>query len=167
MIDNEVWKAVPIDGADRYEVSNFGRVRRKGDGAILSPDNVAGYPLVRLFCHGRRKQCYVHRLVALAFLDPVANCPYVDHIDSNKLNPRVDNLRWVSPVQNARHARDNGRFNAPKGEACGRSKLTAAQVRQIREYLKTESFRTVGKRFGVGVTTIAAIHHGRTWGHLV
>jgi hypothetical protein len=40
------------------------------------------------------KLCYVHRLVALAYLDNPDNLPDVEHIDDDKDNNNVSNLRW-------------------------------------------------------------------------
>ena len=54
---------------------------------------------------GSKKRCYAHRLVATAFLDqPSSRHKEVNHIDGNKLNNHKDNLEWITPSENQRHA---------------------------------------------------------------
>ena len=65
------------------------------------------------------KQCYptAHKLVATAFLENPENRTTIDHIDGNKSNNNVDNLRWAWPYENIQYARENGlRINAISDE---------------------------------------------------
>lgn len=91
----EVWKV--IDGySDRYEVSNYGRVRSKDmvvngrlqnchnkKGRILKPHtDKEGYKGVILCVNQKRKTFRLHRLVAAAFIPNPENLPEIDHIST-------------------------------------------------------------------------------------
>lgn len=92
-----------IDGKPNYSVSNNGDVRndRKngGSGRVLKPHfGTSGYYQIML---GRKTSpLYVHRLVAIAFLPNPDNLPEVDHINGDKTDNRVSNLRWVTRATN-------------------------------------------------------------------
>lgn len=59
-----------------------------------------GYEEVSVSIDGKPYTKSVHRLVAITFLENPENKPEVDHIDSNKLNNRADNLRWATREEN-------------------------------------------------------------------
>lgn len=98
--DEEIWKEIKgFEGL--YEVSTKGRVKNIKTGRILTGGYTKnGYKIVYL----KDKFYYVHRLVALAFLDNPDNLPQVNHIDENKKNNDVKNLEWVTASQNQRHS---------------------------------------------------------------
>lgn len=100
----EIWK--DIEGyEDLYEVSDEGRVRNKKTGRILKPGkDSCGYPQVILCKDGTTRSFSVHRLVAKAFIPNPDNKPEVDHIDKNRSNNNVDNLRWVNHQENIDHS---------------------------------------------------------------
>ena len=79
-------------GTTKWELSNFGRVKKNGE-IIECRYTTQGY---EVFGHGYR----LHRCVAELFIVNDDNSLEVDHIDGNKLNNRVDNLRWVTHKDN-------------------------------------------------------------------
>lgn len=109
----EVWK--PIDGYEGlYEVSNLGRVRslefRNNQTAfsrtkiMRATDNGHGYLIVGLSEGSRRKNHYVHRLVAKAFVPNPDNLPVIDHIDHDRSNNVATNLQWLTQKQNVQRS---------------------------------------------------------------
>lgn len=103
-MSEEIWKNTEYDG---YMVSNKGRVRSKNK--ILSEnDNGRGYLTVQMSIKNHPFRRYIHRLVANAFVDNPHNYPQINHKDGNKRNNNVDNLEWVTPEMNSRHAWTTG-----------------------------------------------------------
>ena len=90
-----------------YEISNYGRVRslnyrKTGKRKVLKCYARLGYYIkTSLVKDGVRKYYRVHRLVAQAFLpQPMEGQTQVEHINTDKRDNRVQNLRWVSPKGN-------------------------------------------------------------------
>lgn len=107
-MDDEIWKPVPIEGyCDHYDVSTKGRVRSHGSNRrnrLMTPEtNNRGYVRVRLYNHGGYVRYYVHRLVAMAFLDNPDNCDQVNHKNLDRTDNRLENLEWVSASENQFH----------------------------------------------------------------
>lgn len=105
----EIWKDIKgYEGL--YQVSNLGDVRsinRRGDGTVRKlrfKKGRGGYHSVHLCVSGEQKACYVHRLVAEAFLPNQQNLPIVNHKDENKKNNNVRNLEWCDYSHNMRHS---------------------------------------------------------------
>ena len=92
-----------ITGYDNYSISNTGLVRNDSTGKTLKPDITNGYHRVFLFLNNKGKRFSIHRLVADAFIPNPDNKTCVDHIDNNKLNNNLDDLRWCSLQENNRN----------------------------------------------------------------
>ena len=97
----EIWKQSIVEN---YEISNLGKIRNKKTNRIIKPDKEEkGYCRLTIKLNGKKKHYAVHRLVAIAFIPNPNNLPQVDHIDNDKSNNRVDNLRWVSNKENSQY----------------------------------------------------------------
>lgn len=108
----EIWKEVPgYEGI--YEVSNLGRLRSL-DRAVVKSDvvqhrngrlkkfweNQDGYLQCKLSKGGESVNIGVHRVVALAFIDNPERKPEINHKDGNRQNNVVENLEWVTHLEN-------------------------------------------------------------------
>jgi hypothetical protein len=94
----ERWRI--IEDYDNYSVSSFGRVKNNKTGQVLKAGVSNTYYTVSLYVAGKGTTELVHRLVAKAFINNRHNKLFVDHIDNNRLNNNILNLRWVTKVQN-------------------------------------------------------------------
>jgi hypothetical protein len=89
-----------IETFPNYSVSNLGNVRNNKTGRILAKSpHKSGYIQVQLFKDSTRTIRKIHRLVAEAFLEGFNPEMYIDHIDRDKLNNNVSNLRMVNPTE--------------------------------------------------------------------
>jgi hypothetical protein len=93
----EEWRKIP--SYPDYEVSNMGNVRRCG--RLLKPTLYTnGYYCVQLSSDSIRKSKTIHRLVASLFIPNPDNKEFIDHLSGNKLDNRVENLKWATPSEN-------------------------------------------------------------------
>lgn len=83
-----------------FIVSTYGEVRRISDDYLMKPRTASGYYVTSLTYNNKTLNITIHRLVATIFIPNPHNLPYVDHIDGNKFNNHVSNLRWVTQREN-------------------------------------------------------------------
>ena len=94
-----------------YQISSEGRVKSKQritrnnqtiKEKIRKPKiDKDGYCCVKLWIDGISKEYFIHRLVAQAFIPNPYNKPCIDHINTDKMDNRVENLRWCTHKENA------------------------------------------------------------------
>jgi len=107
----EEWR--DIEGFPRYNVSNLGRVRSNiRESKLLNPFLTSNhdYYSVNLFIKGKRHSKTVHRLVLKAFKKN-PNPGYFDrcdHINQNKRDNNINNLRWSNAVLNGLNGNQKG-----------------------------------------------------------
>jgi hypothetical protein len=68
-----------------------------------SINNRYGYYVVDLYKDGKKYTKRVHRLIAKTFIPNPHNLPHIDHINHNRQDNRIENLRWVSRKDNNRN----------------------------------------------------------------
>lgn len=84
-----------------YAVSREGKVMSLKNGKILKQSvGTHGYLCVNFYNKIKVANRTVHRLIAKAWISNPENKLEVDHIDRNKLNNSIENLRWVSHQEN-------------------------------------------------------------------
>ena len=105
-INIEQWRL--IDGYDNYEISSHGRVRNNETSKILKIyAEKTGYFSLGLYKDKKKKQHRIHCLVGSAFLEKKEGDIEVDHIDHNRANNMLSNLRWTSKSGNQRNRSNN------------------------------------------------------------
>lgn len=187
----ELWRGVP--GLDGVMVSNWGHfIGRRGRLLTRAPHH-AGYRYMVVHINTKRTSLSHHGMVAAAFLGPRPDGLVIDHIDRNKLNNAVENLRYCTSAENARNSnradelarqpprprKVTSRPPAPPGgragAANGRARLSEQQVLEIlaltrptnrRPHKTGPTVADIAKRYGVGRTTIADIFSAKKWRHL-
>lgn len=100
-IEGEEWKDVTgYEGY--YMVSSFGRVVSfQVKPRLLNPYiDKYGYYNVNIYKDGKPKTCRVHRILMASFIENKYNLPCIDHIDGNKSNNNIKNLRWCTNKEN-------------------------------------------------------------------
>lgn len=115
----EEWR--DIEGYEGlYQISSEGRVKslkriarnnHTVDSKIRKPKiDKDGYCCVSLWIDGVSKEYFIHRLVAQAFVPNPENKPCIDHINTDRTDNRVENLRWCTHKENTNNPISREKF---------------------------------------------------------
>lgn len=134
LVDDSEWKVIP--GIEDYIINKYGVVkalpkiregrldclkghtettkksRRYYKEHIIKPKFTSRYWYVTLSHNGIKKSYRIHRLIYLAFIGPIPENMVIDHIDGNRNNNSLDNLRCVTQANNVRNP--NTKFNGKR-----------------------------------------------------
>ena len=167
----EIWKTVIIDGVEnpRYKVSSFGQIiclnwHNYGKPRLCSlTKHRDGYLQVRI--DGVWK--LVHRIVADTFIPNPQNKPFIDHIDTNRKNNRVENLRWCTHRENCNNSlsrKHNSENNWCRGKF-GAEHHRSIQIVQLtldgKFIKKWSATMEVERELGIQHTNITACCRGK------
>ena len=131
-----------IDGYDNYEISNQGNVRNTDTGRILKlRKNCGGYLDVHLYKDGIGKKFTIHRLIGLYFIPNPDNLPFIDHIDRNRSNNSIQNIRWISHSNNNR--------NKPKKQNSSSKYIGVSLHKPTGKYQAKISINNKNKHIGI------------------
>lgn len=139
-MENEVWKDIPnYEGL--YQVSNLGRIKSITHfvenkttyggiytvrGKIINPKVDKGYYRCSLTKNKEKKMVAVHRMVAMAFIPNPENKPFINHINGNTKDNRMENLEWCTQKYNIQQSFKNGQqkptWKGKTGAKCPNSK---------------------------------------------
>lgn len=117
---SDLWKKIP--GFENYECNVLGQIRNAKTKQIRKFNINNGYHRIGLVKEDRHIHMKVHRLIALTWIPNPENKSEIDHIDRNKLNNCVSNLRWFTPAENVKayyeseHAKNRGTHQPVKFE---------------------------------------------------
>lgn len=136
-LEDEVWVLCydsiydEVNEYPNYRVSNKGRIKSQEDN-IMSINSRSGTSLISLTNGVTRKSFKVHRLVMMAFnKENLENKPEVDHIDSNRLNNCLENLRWADREDQLNNIESRKKLQRPRPRRNKQIKVTYGGVTQI------------------------------------
>ena len=96
-------------------VWSFGKKTRKGCRKFKVVVDSTGYCIVCLTKDGKCSNKKIHRLVALAFIPNPENKPCIEHINTDKTDNNIKNLRWATYKENCNNPIT---YNKKVGENC-------------------------------------------------
>lgn len=122
-----------------------------------------GYLRLNCFLNGKHHDIRVHHAVLIAWNRNKKDGEQARHLDGNKFNNKIDNLRWGTPKQNHQDRRRHGTNFA--GERHPKSKLTDKIVKFIRGSSLT--IHQIHKKFNfVTINCLRHVRYFKSWRHV-
>jgi hypothetical protein len=172
---NEKWKKIEFDENisenEKFEISNYGRIIncKKPEKTLVKEYFINGYQNLPLKQkkNGKSTSRYVHKLVAQHFLEQDDGVCVI-HLDYEKTNNQVSNLKWATKKEKERHQFSNPEFKNIKRKKPSNAKLTETRVKLLKRKINDPNRRTrlkmIAKQFGISEMQLYRIKTGENWG---
>lgn len=175
---NEDWKDLQLEEGlytkKKNRISNQGRVisiDEDNNTQLLKLTPANGYPMLNAYQkkNGKKSGRYVHKLVAQHFLEKKEDEVFVIHLNYDKLDNRVENLKWATKREKELH-QFSGPTHLNRKPRLQAAKLTEARVRLIKRKINDPNRKTrmkmIAKQFGVSEMQLYRIKSGENWSHV-
>jgi hypothetical protein len=180
--DKEIWKPVThIKGktSKKYAVSSKGRLasydKNIEDRYVLKQHLNGGFPMATIHVEGKSKALFSHQAIGAAFLKKHSpKCKFVIHLDHNKANNDISNLKWATKDEQVEHSKKSPYVL----QAAARKVYTGATARKLDEKkviaLKKEiwnpkrkaSLKQIAAKYGIAEMNLYRIKNGELWFHV-
>ena len=125
-----------------------------------------GYKYVNLSINNKCKTYQVHRLIALVYIPNPNNLPQVNHKNGIKIQNNVENLEWVTSLENVRHAHNNGLMHPARGLKTNNGHFTEDEVRYIRSLKGIYTYKEIANMYNVTKGTITQLMNKMTYKYI-
>ncbi len=169
----EVWEKISFHNmspSENFYISNYGRLKSyktNKEGVLVNGSTLRGYKIITIKLDNERNTTkYIHKLVAEAFIEKEHELQeHVIHLDYNKMNNKIDNLKWVTKQTMYAHHKLNPNY---KKGVINNAKLTETDVIRLKKKLKRSKNKLykIAKEFGITHTQLNRIRSGENWGHV-
>ena len=180
--DKEIWKPVThIKGktSKKYAVSSKGRLasydKNIEDRYVLKQHLNGGFPMATIHVEGKSKALFSHQAIGASFLKKHSpKCKFVIHLDHNKANNDISNLKWATKDEQVEHSKKSHYVL----QAAARKVYTGATARKLDEKkviaLKKEiwnpkrkaSLKQIAAKYGIAEMNLYRIKNGELWFHV-
>ena len=180
--DKEIWKPVThIKGktSKKYAVSSKGRLasydKNIEDRYVLKQHLNGGFPMATIDVEGTSKALFSHQAIGASFLKKHSpKCKFVIHLDHNKANNDISNLKWATKDEQVEHSKKSPYVL----QAAARKVYTGATARKLDEKkviaLKKEiwnpkrkaSLKQIAAKYGIAEMNLYRIKNGELWFHV-
>lgn len=163
---------VEIEGYEnRYSINKNGEILNLKTGKKLNPyKNPDGYRKVTFYeTAKKRKFFYVHRLLAKAFIENPLNKDFINHINGNTSDNRIENLEWCTRSENGKHAFKLGlnKSNPVYGSKNKNSKINESIALEIKQKFKVGFKQSyIARYFNISKYIVSNVITGKTWNHI-
>jgi len=180
-INGEIWKPLKFSGwqsmRNKYALSSLGRTASYKedvleDGKLLEGSLTSGYRTLNLHVDGNNGTIYLHREIAKLFNKKDSpRQKYVIHLNYNKTDNNIRNLKWASPKEAMEHQQKSPHKAAYKKLQTVRAKglkLSSTQVKAIKNILANPkrklTHQQIAEKYKITPMTVYRIKSGENWG---